>query len=250
MIELLIQRQDKKAQVNWNFFLLNPGSYTYACNFQLNGTENDYRLREWFLGQEECKLLFSVPVHFIEDYPSVDYEINRYSVMGFEGKSEGRTKIRASDFVKKLSYSEHIKAECIKYPINFQKALKKREKPLAIERKENRRLESQLRKVELYNTEEFANFDRTLDLHIEKLVGDPSKINPTAALMLQLNALREYLEKAIYLGVERVFIVHGLGKGKLKKAVDDYAKNLEVVKEIKNEYHPKFGFGATEIIFK
>lgn len=250
MIELLIERQDNKAQVNWKFYLLNPGSYTYACNISLNGTENKYRLREWFLGQNECKLLFSVPVHFIEDHPSVDFEINRYSVMGFEGKAEGRIKIRASDFAKKISYCEKIQANCISYAVTFSKEKKDKAIPVTIEKKEHHPFDGLLQKVELYNTEEYAKFDRSLDLHIEKLVGDPSKINPSAALMIQLKTLKEYLDKAIYLGVDRVFIIHGVGKGRLKKAVEDYATRLEVVSEIKNEYHPKYGFGATEVIFE
>jgi dsDNA-specific endonuclease/ATPase MutS2 len=44
-------------------------------------------------------------------------------------------------------------------------------------------------------------------------------------------------------------VIHGLGKGKLKNEIATRLINHPEVKTFKNEYHPKYGFGATEIIF-
>lgn len=95
-----------------------------------------------------------------------------------------------------------------------------------------------------------ANFRTSLDLHIEQLVGDPSKMNTFEKLQYQIFKAKEYLEEAYVLGIDKVYLLHGVGKGRLK---DDLAKMLKsdpTVASFKNEYHGQFGYGATEVIFK
>ncbi|MEL6142742.1 MAG: Smr/MutS family protein [Bacteroidota bacterium] len=58
---------------------------------------------------------------------------------------------------------------------------------------------------------------------------------------------RNYLMRARQLGVERVYIIHGLGEGKLKKAIHKELRQVEYVKSFNNNYHPKYGNGATEV---
>jgi dsDNA-specific endonuclease/ATPase MutS2 len=99
-----------------------------------------------------------------------------------------------------------------------------------------------------HNIQEYAAFQTELDLHIENLDGYREKMSNTEKLRLQLSHFDSFLAKAIRLGVERVFVIHGLGKGKLRDTIADrLIKNPDVV-TFKNEYHPKYGFGATEVI--
>jgi dsDNA-specific endonuclease/ATPase MutS2 len=42
---------------------------------------------------------------------------------------------------------------------------------------------------------------------------------------------------------------HGLGEGKLRTAIARRLKEMHEVSAYKNEYHPKYGWGATEVIF-
>ena len=98
--------------------------------------------------------------------------------------------------------------------------------------------------------EEVAAFSTEKDLHIEKLVDDVGAIPRYAILPTQIQHLKFYIEKAISLSVERVFIIHGVGEGKLKAAVALALEEYTEIKSFNNNYHPKYGFGATEVIFK
>ncbi|MCB0662986.1 MAG: Smr/MutS family protein [Saprospiraceae bacterium] len=92
-----------------------------------------------------------------------------------------------------------------------------------------------------------AEFLPELDLHIEYLSDDFDKMDNGQKLRLQLNVFDQYLEKAVKLGVPKGFIIHGVGKGKLKDAIATRLIKLPGVKSFKNEFHPKYGWGATEV---
>jgi len=58
-----------------------------------------------------------------------------------------------------------------------------------------------------------------------------------------------FIDKAIRLGVPRVYVIHGIGKGKLKNMIASRLIQIPEVQTFKNEYHPRYGWGATEVIF-
>ncbi len=95
-----------------------------------------------------------------------------------------------------------------------------------------------------------ANFRTSLDLHIEQLVADSSKMNTFEKLQYQIFKAKEYLEEAYMLGIDKVYLLHGVGKGRLKDDLAVMLKSDPTVASFKNEYHGSFGYGATEVIFK
>jgi len=88
------------------------------------------------------------------------------------------------------------------------------------------------------------------DLHAEKLVDDTSEFTPSELFDLQVQALEAFITQAAALGIKEVFIIHGLGKGKLRARVEQYLRYHGDVKSYKNEFHEKYGFGATRVVFK
>lgn len=96
---------------------------------------------------------------------------------------------------------------------------------------------------------EFAEFVPELDLHIDQLVPNSKKLNKASILRIQMQHFENYMERAIRLGVERVFIIHGVGEGRLRDRIAGELLQMPEVKTFKNEYHPRYGFGATEVIF-
>ncbi len=102
---------------------------------------------------------------------------------------------------------------------------------------------------ELYNIEAHANFVNEIDLHIEKITDDHNKLNNGEMLHLQLMHFENFLAKALKVGVDRVFIIHGFGKGKLRQEIHYRLAKHPFVLSFKNEYHSKYGHGATEVIF-
>jgi hypothetical protein len=95
-----------------------------------------------------------------------------------------------------------------------------------------------------------ASFEQELDLHAEKLVNDTSEFTARELYELQLQVLEDFMNTAIEFGLKEVFIIHGLGKGKLKQGVDEFLRFHGDVKTYKNEFHEKYGFGATKVLLK
>lgn len=104
------------------------------------------------------------------------------------------------------------------------------------------------RKVELDLAEKLA-FEEVIDLHLPKLVDDPDKVAKHEVLQIQLKAFDTYIDQALRLGVDSVFIIHGVGKGALKRAIHSRLHRIKFIRKFTNEYHPKYGYGATEVIF-
>ncbi len=90
----------------------------------------------------------------------------------------------------------------------------------------------------------------TLDLHIEQLVDDPKGLNNAEMLKLQLDTFQKYLHLAIVHHKNRMVVIHGLGKGKLRDEVHRILKHTPEVRIFTNEWQGNYGFGATEIYFK
>ncbi len=47
-----------------------------------------------------------------------------------------------------------------------------------------------------------------------------------------------------------LIVIHGVGKGRLKDEIHEILKTKKEVKSFINQYDPRFGYGATEIIFQ
>jgi hypothetical protein len=100
-----------------------------------------------------------------------------------------------------------------------------------------------------FNVEEFANFVPEIDLHIENLINGHAKLDKGEIVRIQMLHFQRFLDKAIRLGVPRVFVIHGVGEGKLREAIAARLRETPDVVKFKNEYHHKYGYGATEVIF-
>jgi hypothetical protein len=107
---------------------------------------------------------------------------------------------------------------------------------------------SNYRSYHVPDTHELAHFVPEIDLHIEKLTDSWRKLTNGDILKIQLSHFESFLEKAQRLGVERVFIIHGVGEGKLKDAIATRLLQNPQVNTFKNEFHPRYGWGATEVI--
>ena len=89
-----------------------------------------------------------------------------------------------------------------------------------------------------------------VDIHIEKLIDDHDGLSNSEILDIQLKHFRIELEHAIKDGIPRMYVIHGIGKGKLKETIFKLLEEYEEVKSFENSYDKRFGFGATEIIFE
>ncbi len=95
-----------------------------------------------------------------------------------------------------------------------------------------------------------ASLPTAIDLHIEKLVDDNKARTNLEILTIQLNHFQRFLEQAIVNRLPRIYVIHGLGKGKLRQEIFKILEEHEAVISFNNDYHPKYGHGATEINFQ
>ncbi len=189
----------------------------------------------------------------LNDSPLFEVECWRVTTAGTEGRLHKTLRIKPKQFFKKIST-----APLLNKPVHLFKVFeqltkeeaKKQEEDLASYTKRNARTTFHQEDLgDYYKVDilEIAEFKTEMDLHIERLVPHHQKLNTKEILSTQLFHFEQYLAKAIRLGIERVYIIHGVGKGTLKNEIANILKQNDQVVSFKNEYHPKYGYGATEV---
>ena len=89
-----------------------------------------------------------------------------------------------------------------------------------------------------------------VDLHIEKLTSNWESLNNFEKLTLQLKTFEKYLDLASAHHQSRMIAIHGVGTGKLRDEIHEILRMRREVKTFVNQYHPAYGYGATEIYFQ
>ena len=89
-----------------------------------------------------------------------------------------------------------------------------------------------------------------VDLHIEKLTDDWEKMSNAEILEIQLKEFDKWYDLAVAHHQSQLIVIHGVGSGKLRDEIHDLLRLKRDVKSFVNQYHPSFGYGATEIYFQ
>jgi hypothetical protein len=89
-----------------------------------------------------------------------------------------------------------------------------------------------------------------VDLHIEKLTDEWKQMSNGEILDYQLQEFEKWYELALAHRQPILIVVHGVGSGRLRDEIHEILKYRNDVKSFVNQYHPSFGYGATEIQFK
>ena len=89
-----------------------------------------------------------------------------------------------------------------------------------------------------------------IDLHIEKIVDDWENLTNHEIVSLQLKTFEKYYDLAVAHMQPSLIVIHGVGTGRLREEIHEQLKHRSEVKTFVNQYHPAFGYGATEIFFE
>jgi Smr domain-containing protein len=89
-----------------------------------------------------------------------------------------------------------------------------------------------------------------IDLHIEKLTDNWQRMSNLEILNLQLKTFEKYYELAVAHLQPSLVVIHGVGSGRLRDDIHEWLKYRREVKTFVNQYDPRFGYGATEILFE
>jgi len=191
----------------------------------------------------------------LNDSPTYTIESWKITTEGTGQKQQKVLKVKPQQFFKKVKTAPLLNRPVHLYILFDSVAPKKvkKEEDLKTYTQKNvrpvRQQKSATDKYKVHDVHEYANFSGEIDLHIENLSSRKGKMNSREKLQLQLEHFDRFIDKAIRLGAPRVFVIHGIGKGKLKNMIASRLIQIPEVKTFKNEYHPRYGWGATEVIF-
>lgn len=101
--------------------------------------------------------------------------------------------------------------------------------------------------VNIHSIERRAAFPLEIDLHAAALIPNHKSLDKKDILQKQMAAFEEYIQEAYRLGMDKIAVIHGLGEGKLRERIHQRLDQLDWVKDFRNEYHPRYGWGATEV---
>lgn len=186
--------------------------------------------------------------------PSFNFQFWKVEHTRTELILENTTKLKAKRFFSKKATIPGTKIEGIIYDLqNNKKTIKKEGEDLNEYTLNNLAYFKEERAYDkIYASNKFdlnarVEFKNEIDLHIENLIEDYAKMQNKDKLQVQIKSAIEFLDKAFSLGINKVFIIHGIGKGKLKDEIKELLHKHPNVKRFKNEYHHKYGYGATEV---
>jgi len=89
-----------------------------------------------------------------------------------------------------------------------------------------------------------------LDLHIEKITNNWRGLSNYEILSIQLKEFERFYESAVHHLQPSLIVIHGVGEGVLKDEIHELLRHKSEVKSFVNQYHPLYGYGATEIYFQ
>ncbi len=190
------------------------------------------------------------------DKPSVKYDFQRILTTGAESFKQGVLKLKDKTLLKEKKMIPLLDFPAIAISV-WQKD--EAQKPTSIGSlkdytKKNVPIRPKKPKVappvsSLFDPLRKAHFPTEIDLHIEKLAKNHKSLSNGQIVQIQMKAMQSYVDEAYQLGMESVFLIHGVGKGYLMNAIHKRLRNNPHILTVKNEYHHKYGYGATEVIF-
>lgn len=89
-----------------------------------------------------------------------------------------------------------------------------------------------------------------VDLHIEKISDSWKSMSNAEILQFQVDEFEKYYDLALAHYQPMLTVIHGVGSGRLRDEIHDILRHRKHVKYFINQYHPRYGYGATEIHFQ
>ena len=260
-IQLAFEEVRKHDDIEkYKIYLINDTEEEAIFVFKLK--VEDKNLMEVDGKTERLSVLFLGEMFYDElnDSPVADMEISRITTSGLEPVIHKSLKIKAKQFFNSVLTApllNKVVHHFVFFPSLLAEDETKKEEDLKTYTK---RASVPLPKATVYNpteitpfrskndVKELAEFSPEIDLHIENLTTNHKGLSNSQILTIQVAHFERFMQKAIRLGVDRVFVIHGIGKGKLRDAITTRLIQEFDFHSFKNEYHPRYGFGATEII--
>lgn len=194
--------------------------------------------------------LTELQIKDFESWPTFEFNMLYYREGNFDKRIpfEKRLKCRAQSFYKSKKAVPVLGKEGFVYQLDEEEGAKKEEV------KVNDNLSKDLRASLMGGAEatkiELEVPDKVMDLHIEKLLADFSRLSKEEILKKQLDTFESGLERAIGTGMDEITFIHGAGNGVLRNELHRRLSKHPHVQYFKDAQKEKFGFGATLVKLK
>lgn len=243
------------AVVRYKIWLLNDSSNEYLYELDIYTRSEDVLYEEGKIGGEIVVGLGELTFAQLNDHPEVWMEARRITTAGIEAPQEAFFKIKIKHFFNRFITAPILNEQAYCYALKFapppspekKNTLKEYTQQQMRASGRQQAARSNSRPYKLYDSEAFAHFENELDLHADKILPDYGRFDKSEILRRQLLHFHRFMDKAIRLGVPCVYIIHGVGEGKLRDAIAAELRAMPYVRKFKNQYHHKYGYGATEV---
>ena len=193
----------------------------------------------------------------VNDSPQLDVTIKPITTAGSDEVFSKVLKIKPKQFVKNHQLSKFLNREAHVFPIfdtlenkevTAKNDLTQYTSDLLKTAKQKSKGKDDLRMFDpVPNVNEYAAFVPEIDLHIEMLHHAPRDLTTEEIVGIQIKSFESFLAKAIRLNIPKVYVIHGIGKGRLRDLIAARLRRHPNILMFKNEYHEKYGFGATQV---
>ncbi|MGV8879282.1 MAG: Smr/MutS family protein [Sphingobacteriaceae bacterium] len=232
---------DPRVTAVVHFHIINETSYQLL--FTLT-TEKQQRFKGEFAGiiaPKSTVKIYSAPLADLSIWPKFNFQVLYYSsqITGLMAPLVVEEKFKAKDFNASKKQVKLLNQPAWIFSLDQEEA------PLIDAQKLK---ESFFRGAEEITTVEKPGNE--IDLHIEKLVADHQFLNAAEILSTQLTFFRKSLDGAVVHKLTAIIFIHGTGNGTLRNEIHKVISKHPQVQTFKDARKEKFGYGATEIIFK
>jgi hypothetical protein len=227
--------------------LINNTSVGYKFQYkQLFFGDEDFELKGEILSNRDF-YLHDIPFSDFNDNPSFNFDFSLITTDKTKAEHyETSIKLKPKQLFQRIEEMKQKNEPTIVFKLFDEYPQKQAEEKIEIP-------EFIHKKYKAYEAEKIREHlepARTVvDLHIEKLTDDWQHLSNLEILTLQLKEFEKWYELAVAHHQPNLIVVHGVGTGKLRDEIHDILKTKKEVRTFVNQYHPNFGYGATEIYF-
>lgn len=221
-------------------------AYTFTYNLMIGG-EVDFQLKNTIEPLSDF-YLHDVAFESLSDSPRFDFEFSlKEPDKKKAGHYEASLKLKAKQLFKRIADIRLNNEASFSYPL-FEKYPDKQEE----EKVDLGKLGNSGYRI--YDASKIRHnlppAQSVVDLHIEKLTDDWQHLGSYEILMKQLKAFEKHYDLSVAHHQPSLTVIHGIGEGRLRDEIHEILKMKKEVKSFINQYHPLYGYGATEIHFK
>ncbi len=252
---LVPKNQDDILNSDLNTFLINDSNFRLLYTISKKETEFQSLFAYGNLEDNTKVILDTIRREDLNDFEEITFQIILFRKGNYYQLNPINKiwNVKPSRFFKQNTFAEndffHEKAfiyELTADEINLADHLSDADIEKA--KKEKERPES---KKQFKSSKEVKNQEiDEVDLHIQELVDDYSKLSNTEILDIQMSRFTTALDGGIIAGTRRMVFIHGIGNGRLKHEIKKTLDRKYPKLRYQDASFKEYGYGATMVIIK